>query len=289
MKSHLGRVAVVVAVALGGRLCNGYDSVSVGQLVTQKRGFVCLDDECVIYKKQEGSASDGQPLVGGPNQCWWLNRMTSVGVVVKVESEHVVVQFPSTADWFPVTTDTDLEKHNLIWDFWGEKEEFTKRGQMEVAFRKSDCGKLLTGVNEAGAPKVPAQVRLPKQCISWTLPRFGDEVVRGPDWNKGSADLQPGMKGRIIRLEGESDPRSDDGYVTVQWEATKRRGRYRWDCRRKFDVVPVARPVPVPPLPTAGTVPGASDATSPDGGAGVPVSAPPAGGPAESSAGAPPG
>lgn len=70
-------------------------------------------------------------------------------------------------------------------------------------------------------------------------PRFGDRVVRGPDWNKGSADGEAGLPGTIIKRSPEDpSPRGRDGYVTVQWDATKRKGRYRWDYHRKFDVIP---------------------------------------------------
>jgi len=262
MKRQLGWQGLVVVAALMVRVCAAYETVSVGQLVTQKRGFVCLDDECVIYKKLDSPTSEGEPLSAGPDHCWKLNPLLSVGMVTKVEVDHVVVQFTSTAGWIRVTTDSDLKEANVIWDFWGEKEDFVKRGDMDVSFNKSECGKLLSGEMESGRPKLPAQVRLPKQCISWALPRFGDEVVRGPDWNKGSADLQPGMKGRIIRVAGSDEPRGDDGYVTVEWEATKRKGRYRWDCRRKFDVVPAAKPIQVPPAPP----PPEDDPAPPEGG-----------------------
>ena len=45
----------------------------------------------------------------------------------------------------------------------------------------------------------------------------------------------------ILRNAQDADVRSKDGYVTVEWELTKRKGRYRWDYRRKFDVMPVKR------------------------------------------------
>lgn len=101
----------------------------------------------------------------------------------------------------------------------------------------------------APALALPIRVRFPISVISLRPPRLGDVVRRGPDWNKGFADGGEGMTGRIIlRSSADAELRTKDGYVTVEWDATKRTGRYRWDVRRKFDVWPTAEAFELPQL-----------------------------------------
>jgi hypothetical protein len=249
MPQTLALMAATIMVLCTQDVSHGGDGIAVGQHVTQKRGFVCLDDTCTIVAKNEASETK-------KDHCFYLNRIRTIGVVVKVESESVVVEFSTNAGWESVTVDKFT--YDGFYDFWGQPETFYLRPALDVTFEQSDCGVLLTG-EEGGQLKLPARVRMPKSLISWPPPRFGDKVTRGPDWNKGSADLEPGLLGKIVRGTPEQlEPRDSDGYVTVEWEATKRKGRYRWDLRRKFDVTPVAGSSA--PL---GTAPEANDAPPP--------------------------
>lgn len=236
MNRKIVLIAAMMSTCSAYTICYGGDGVVVGQQVTQKRGFVCIDETFMVTAATQ--ATPPQIHEKKADHCWFLNRIRAIGVVVKVESETAVVEFATDLGWERVAH----EKFSVVgfYDFWGEPETFYYRPELDVTFEKPDCGLLLTG-EENERLKLPIRVKMPKALLSWPLPRFGDKVTRGPDWNKGSADLEPGLQGRIIPgTPGQVEPRDSDGYVTVEWEATKRRGRYRWDLRRKFDVTPVA-------------------------------------------------
>ena len=75
-------------------------------------------------------------------------------------------------------------------------------------------------------------------------PSVGDEVIRGPDWNKGSADGPPGARGVIVSATDEDAVARDArGYVLVEWLKTGRRTKCRWDVNGLFDVKHVPQPV----------------------------------------------
>lgn len=226
------RITTAVAIALWGACALGADrghGIRVGMPVTQKRGVVCISDDFVIY-------SDATK---GSDHCWIPNPETSVGRVTQVEKTHVVVEYATAEGWSKHVVN---EASRLVWgrDYWGDPVLYRwKRDKVE--FDRSDTSLLLSGEEKGAQLKLPIRVRCPVNAISVPPPNIGDVVVRGPDWNKGSADGEPGWKGRIVQSSPD-DPnaRSRDGYVTVEWEATKRRGRYRWDYHHKFDVMSVA-------------------------------------------------
>jgi hypothetical protein len=201
-----------------------------GMRVTQKRGVVCITDECIVYR----DASKGA------DHCWVPDSETAVGVVTKVEKTHVIVEYATDEGW---TAYRVTEEPTVVWavDYWGDPVVFVrKKDKME--FRREDSGRLLSGEDPPGKLKLPIRVRCPIDNVSIPPPKFDDVVVRGPDWNKGSADGQAGWRGRIVqRSPDDVNPRGSDGYVTVEWEGTKRRGRYRWDYHRKFDVIAIRK------------------------------------------------
>jgi len=201
----------------------------IGFKVTLKRGVVCINDECIIYR-DAGKGAD---------HCWVPDREASVGVVKSIEKgkAHAIVEFASDDGWMPYKV---TEEPTVVWalDYWGDPVVFIRRKD-KIEFDRAGSSRLLSGEDPPGKLKLPIRIRCPLACISVPPPTFGDFVVRGPDWNKGSADGEPGWRGVIVQRSPEDvSPRGSDGYVTVEWEATKRRGRYRWDYHRKFDVVP---------------------------------------------------
>jgi hypothetical protein len=207
------------------------DAELIGCPVTQKRGVVCATDEFRIYKGRKGPSG----------HCWVLSHDIAVGEVEKIENGFAVVRFDSAEGWTKQGV-AARNTYTFLRDYWGNPVLIVEVRDT-VSFDKEQNGLLLTGEDDNESLLLPIRVRFPRDCISIPAPSFGDLVVRGPDWNKGSADGgEPNAVGRIIlRSAEDKDVRSKDGYVTVEWEATKRKGRYRWDYRRKFDVMPVKR------------------------------------------------
>jgi hypothetical protein len=201
----------------------------VGAKVTQKRGVVCLTDDFTVSRAALGKGAD---------HFWQLHYESAVGEVEKIEKGgFAVVRFDSDVGW---VSDTVNEQRRVFYDYWNE-EFFVVIRQETATFRPDENGLLLSGEAAPRQLNVPIRVRFPLACISFPPPQFGDRVVRGPDWNKGLADGEPGLGGTIIRRSPDDpSPRGRDGYVTVEWDATRRKGRYRWDYHRKFDVVPVS-------------------------------------------------
>ncbi len=208
-------------------------SMLLGARVTQKRGIVCITDDFVVRGADGGSAA-----VHG----WLLDKETAVGVVEKIEKGgFAVVRFDNTTGWSRYEFEPEKK---VYYDYWN-REFFVVVRNKTANFRPDENGLLLSGENDTSELNVPIRVRLPVACISFPPPKLGDRVVRGPDWNKGSADGQPGLEGTIIRRSPDDlIARGRDGYVTVEWDATRRKGRYRWDYLRKFDVIPVKEPEP---------------------------------------------
>jgi hypothetical protein len=198
----------------------------VGAKVTQKRGIVCTTPDCVVYGTPDKGADHG----------WRLDYERAVGVVKEIDREgRAIVEFATPAGWSQYRLG---EKATLVRDYWNEEFIIIHKAESEI-FNPKDNGLLLSGEDAAGQLIVPVRVSFPLSCISFPPPKFGDRVVRGPDWNKGTADGEPGFKGTIIRRSPlDPSPRGRDGYVTVEWDATRRKGRYRWDYLRKFDVIP---------------------------------------------------
>jgi hypothetical protein len=223
---------VVCIVSLCVELTHADDAYLLGGSVTQKRGVVCTTDEFRIYRGQKGLSG----------HCWVLNSETAIGEVTKVIGNQVEVRFDSAEGWTKQVV-AERKTYSFLRDYWGQPMLIVEVRET-VSFDKDENGLLLSGEDEAGGLLLPIRVRFPSSCVSFPPPHFGDLVKRGPDWNKGSADGgQPDAVGRIIlRSAEDKDVRSKDGYVTVEWELTKRKGRYRWDYRRKFDVIPVHRP-----------------------------------------------
>jgi hypothetical protein len=210
------------------------DIIPVGTPVTQKRGVVCTTDDFQIYKDKKGLA----------DHCWVLSPETAIGEVEKIDRTHMEVRFDSVEGWTKQLV-AARNTYTFLRDYWGNV-VLVVESRDRVGFDKDDNGLLLTGENENGSLVLPIRVRFPIQCVSFPPPAFGDLVRRGPHWNKGSADGgQPDAVGRIIlRSPEDTEVRGKDGYVTVGWELTKRKGRYRYDYRRKFDVIPVRRSKP---------------------------------------------
>jgi hypothetical protein len=223
--------ATVLAVlaAAGGRV-QGADLLSglVGAKVTQKRGVVCITNDFVVNRAAGGKGAD---------HCWQLDHESAVGVVEKLEKGgFAIVRFDTSIGWSPYVVN---DQKRVLYDYWNE--EFVVVFRRETAaFRPDENGLLLSGESGPSQLNLPIRVRFPLACISFPPPQFGARVVRGPDWNKGSADGEPGLAGTIIRRSPDDpSPRGRDGYVTVEWDATRRKGRYRWDYLRKFDVIPL--------------------------------------------------
>jgi hypothetical protein len=208
--------------------------IPVGTPVTQKRGVVCTTDDFQIYKDKKGLA----------DHCWVLSSETAIGEVEKIDRTHLEVRFDSAEGWTK-QIGAARNTYTFLRDYWGNV-VLVVESRDRVGFDKDDNGLLLTGENADGSLVLPIRVRFPIHCVSVPPPVFGDLVRRGPHWNKGSADGgQPDAVGRIIlRSPEDTEVRGKDGYVTVEWELTKRKGRYRYDYRRKFDVIPVPRPKP---------------------------------------------
>ena len=202
----------------------------VGQVVTQKRGVVCVSDDFVVYST----------AAKGADRCWSLDPGDAVGVVKSVDGRNAIVEFATQAGWRKYLI-TEKKEYYFIRDYWGDRLRIVQ-GSDSVVFDRLENGLLLSEGGGKDNLPLPIRVKFPLTCISLPPPRFGDQVVRGPDWNKGSADGEPGLMGVIIpRSDGDAMPRGRDGYVAVEWEATKRKGRYRWDYHRKFDVIPVQK------------------------------------------------
>lgn len=230
-ESAMCRLVTALTIALSVSSVLGADRVTgfrKGMKVTQKRGVVCISNDFAIY---------GDPSRGA-DHCWIPNPEISVGKVVEVEDAHVIVEYPTDLGWQKHTVSQESVWILMGRDYRGDP-VFYRWRKDKVEFDRADTALLLSG-EENGRPKSPIRVRCPLNTISVPPPSIGDVVVRGPDWNKGTADGEAGWKGRIVQ-SAPDDPnaRSRDGYVTVEWEATKRRGRYRWDYHRKFDVISV--------------------------------------------------
>jgi hypothetical protein len=198
----------------------------VGARVTQKRGVVCISDDFVVYRTAHDKGSD---------HCWKLDYERAVGVVEKIEKgRFAIVRFDTARGWDCYV----VNDRAVLRDYWNDELYVVHKAE-SANFRADENGLLLSGEDDGRQLKLPIRARFPLACISFPPPRFGDRVVRGPDWNKGSADGEAGLEGTIIqRSPVDPSPRGRDGYVTVQWDATRRKGRYRWDYHRKFDVIP---------------------------------------------------
>lgn len=199
----------------------------IGAKVTQKRGVVCVTDDFVVYRVAHDKGAD---------HCWKLDYERAVGVVENIEKGgFAIVRFETNRGWNRYV----VNDRAVVRDYWNE-ELYIAHKPESAMFRPNENGLLLTGEDDSKQLSLPIRVRFPLGCVSFPPPRFGDRVVRGPDWNKGAADGEPGLEGTVIqRSPVDPNPRGRDGYVTVQWDATRRKGRYRWDYQRKFDVIPV--------------------------------------------------
>lgn len=222
-----------------------------GTRITLKRGFVCITADYLIKQSTSGgltpdvSAEDNTSgdldvrKKEAADHFWDLDPYDAMGIVVESDRQYATVEFDSRYGWAR-TTITSFKRPLQILDYWGDPYICQPTGGV-FRLQPEENGLLLSGEDAGGKPKLPIRVRFPLRIISFASPQFGDLVVRGPDWNKGAADGQPGWTGKVIRFKNESLRAVEDGYVTVEWNATKRRGRYRWDYNKKFDVVPVAR------------------------------------------------
>jgi hypothetical protein len=231
----------------------------IGAKVTQKRGVVCVSDDFVVYRVAHDKGAD---------HCWKLDYERAVGVVEKIEKGgFAVVRFETNRGWDRYV----VNDRAVVRDYWNEELYIAHKAESAM-FRPNENGLLLTGEDGSQQLNLPIRVRFPLGCVSFPPPRFGDRVVRGPDWNKGAADGEPGLEGTIIqRSPVDPSPRGRDGYVTVQWDATRRKGRYRWDYHRKFDVIPANVQPPTvgndvtPPSETAGDSGNPQPAAATDG------------------------
>jgi hypothetical protein len=194
----------------------------VGAKVVQKRGWV-------------RDAEDNGDLVR--NGYWILDDVSAVGIVEKVHGDGKCdVEFRDDTGWQRVDLQVkEVRKTLIYYDRYGDKldvESWTEEGMM---VHPHDHGLI---VDQKGSWR---KVRFPLNCLALAPLQKGDKVVRGPDWNYGFDDgitpdaetiPDPNLFGVV------TDTSDEDNYVKVKWDNTGIERRCRYDCRRRYDVVP---------------------------------------------------
>lgn len=227
-------IAAAVIVGLGGR-SRAVDQAAVipaffqrldtlvGAHVVQKRGWV-------------RDAEDVGDLLR--NGYWILNDKSAIGVVRDFHDDGTLdVEFPNETGWsrsdFQVKK---VERTSISYDSYGEAlnvEEWTEEG---VKIDPSEHGLIIAQEERTRT------VRFPINCLALAPLKVGDRVTRGPDWNLDFNDGGESPAGPTSsEYYGEVvEGANSDNYVLVEWNKTGIRDRCRFDCRRRYDVLPIS-------------------------------------------------
>jgi hypothetical protein len=112
------------------------------------------------------------------------------------------------------------------------------------AVSSSKCGVIKKQENEG-----TLLVEFPASLLSYELPRMGDKVVRGPDWQDGYVDGNDHPIGRPDKTVADYyglvvENRNAEGYIHVKWAVTNRVTVHRFDNNGGFVDI---QKLPTPP------------------------------------------
>jgi hypothetical protein len=197
----------------------------IGVHVVQKRGWVRdAEDHGDVIRKGY----------------WTLDDVSAVGTVQAFHADGTVdVAFADETGWSRVDfTVTKVSRTAVTYDKYGDRLNLVSWTEEGVKIDPRDHGVIIA---EDGNRRI---VRFPLNCLALAPLKVGDRVVRGPDWNRGfsdGGDFPQGDNGSVGDLWGEVIKEADaDHYVKVKWSKTGIRESCRFDCRRKYDIVPNA-------------------------------------------------